>query len=453
MALVAGLAAAATGCGRVAPRPGASAAAPATRDLPWRVLQQRIQVGGPNGALGLVQAQHIFGKAGTAAGAALVRAGLVRVRIPANLARLGEDGWRHDRFEDGWWMERLRDLGVPFKAVVELWPRFTDELHAEHAARLVRRARPDVVIVGNELNAAALRPGVDLGSEIDRYLGQYAAIHAAVRATRPETRIQLYGEAYDGDPSDPDAVLRRVLYELRRRGLPAPDAAGIHVYDHAGVLPTRVAGYRRLLADFGRRVPVSVEELGPRQGIIDHWESGRLRQQAALDPQRYDSRLEELRAAGWLHEEEHADLVVQQLATATAFADQAQVFCAIDFDAEISHRRGLMSSYYDRARPALGAFRFVQRLLNGVEDRHYVERADGLRRLDVVRRDGLGASICWRGAGTAATADGVPLDVPPFTFVCDGLGRLVHEPRQDGHRIALPPPTTEEAGGGVRILV
>ena len=85
--------------------------------LPWRLVRNLIDSGKANARLGLVQAQHIYGKTGAAGGYALVRAGLVRVRIPASLARQGDHGWRHDRFEDGWWMERLRDIGVPFKAV------------------------------------------------------------------------------------------------------------------------------------------------------------------------------------------------------------------------------------------------------------------------------------------------------------------------------------------------
>src|SRR5919204_213688 len=111
----------------------------------------------------------------------------------------------------GWWMAVLRRLGVPFKAVVELSRRATDEQHAAHAIRLVQRCGPDAVIVGNELNAVDLRPRVDAAAEIERYLDRYAAIHAAVRAEAPATQIQLYGEAYDGDPRDRGAFLRRGL--------------------------------------------------------------------------------------------------------------------------------------------------------------------------------------------------------------------------------------------------
>ena len=192
--------------------------------LPWTLLRQRIESGLPNGRLGLVQGQHLFGRAGT--GARFVWSGLVRVRIPAQLIRQGEDGWRQDRFPDGWWMETLHRLRVPFKAVVETSGRATDEEHAAHVARLVHRTRPDTVILGNEINAGHRRPGVDSGAVIERYLDRYAAMHAAVKGAAPETRVQLYGEAYDGHPSDPDAFLRHLLVALRRRALPPPTWPG-----------------------------------------------------------------------------------------------------------------------------------------------------------------------------------------------------------------------------------
>ncbi len=81
--------------------------------LPWTLLRQRIESGLPNGRLGLVQGQHLFGRAGT--GDRFVWSGLVRVRIPAQLIRQGEDGWRQDRFPDGWWMETLHRLRRPLQ--------------------------------------------------------------------------------------------------------------------------------------------------------------------------------------------------------------------------------------------------------------------------------------------------------------------------------------------------
>jgi hypothetical protein len=463
--------------------PGGTAALPTVpADLPWRLLVDRIKAGGPNPRLGLVQAQHIFGR--VTSSQQLIRGGLVRVRIPASLIRLGDEGWRRDRFEDGWWMDIMRRLGVPFKAVVELWPRFTDEQHAAHAARLVQRANPDVVIIGNELNLVHRRPGIDWAAEIERYLNRYEAIHGAVRSASPATRIQLYGEAYDGDPSDQDAFLRHVLAAMRWRGLPPPDLAGIHIYDRASVIPQRVAGYRRLLADFGLHIPVSVEELGARRGVIDDLEARRLAEHPAEHgpahgtashradqgrrgspagdargpeaPGGYRNRLEELRALGWLTEDEHAELVAQQLATAAASADQAQIFCAIDFDAELAERRGLVSNIYDRARPALKSFRFLQRLLNDPAEVRLTPAAEngGVTSVEVVRRDGLGASIHWSTpVGDEALAPARSLAVPAYTFVCDAQGRLVEAPAPVARTIQLPAASSAEAGGAVRILI
>jgi hypothetical protein len=400
-----------------------------------------------------VQGQHLFGRAAT--GTRFIWNGLVRVRIPASLIRLGEDGWRQQSFPDGWWMETLHRLGVPFKAVVETWPRFTDEQHAAHVARLVRRTRPDVVILGNEVNAGHRRPGVDTAAVVERYLDRYAVMHAAAKAVAPEVRIQLYGEAYDGHPSDPDAFLRHLLTALRRRALPPPDLAGIHVYDGAGVLPERVAAYRRLLAEHGLRVPLSVEELGPRQGVIDRWEERRLGQAPAEDPVAFPHRLAELLAGGWLTEDEQAELVAQQLATAAACADQAQVFCAIDFDAELDRRRGLVSRD-SRSRAALESFRFLQRLFNDPAAVHLVPAGEhpGVVAVGLERRDGIAATVCWSepvGEERLAPAREVP--VPPYTFVCDARGELVQPPLARPGTLTLPAATTPEAGGAVRVLL
>jgi hypothetical protein len=313
-------------------------------------VRQRLIAGPPNGRLGLVQGQDIFGRA--LYSEALIRGGLLRVRIPGVMIRQGEDAWRPTRFTDLWWMETLHRLGVPCKAVVELSPRASDEEHAAHVTRLMAHAYPAVVIIGNELNTAAARPGADPEATIERYLDRYAVMYAAVKAASPDTPVQLYGEAYDGHPSEPNAFLRRLLGALRRRALPPPDLAGIHVYDHAGVLPERVAAYRRLLAEFDLRVPLSVEELGPRQGVIDRWEETRLAERPAEDGAAFPDRLAELRARGWISEAEQAEQVAQHLATAIACADQAQIFCAVDFQAELDHRRGLVSGPDFRTRPA-----------------------------------------------------------------------------------------------------
>jgi hypothetical protein len=352
-------------------------------------------------------------------------------------------------------MAALGRIGVPFKVVLELGRRESDAEHAAHVTRLLDRVQPEAVIVGNELNALDRRPGVDLGGVIERYLDRYAAVHAAVKAAAPRTGVQLYGEAYDGEPSDPDAFLRAVLATLRRRGLPAPDGAGFHVYDHAGVLPERVAGYRRLLAEHGLTIPLAVEELGPRQGVIDRWDERLLAQQPAEGQGGGPSRLAELRARGWLTEAEHAELVAQQLATAVACADQAQVFCAMDFDAELDRRRGLVSRD-GRTRPALDGFRFLQRLLNDPAEVHYTPAAEngGVVAVALTRRDGLSATVCWSApVGDEPVAPERAVSVPANTFVCDAQGQLLQPPLTVPSTLVLPGAGTAEAGGAVRLLV
>ena len=100
--------------GAVAPAPRAPPAPPSVSPvapppplvLPWALLRRWLASGAPNGRLGLVQGQHLFGRAGTGPG--FLWSGTVRVRIPATLIRLGDDGWTAQRFPDGWWMETLR---------------------------------------------------------------------------------------------------------------------------------------------------------------------------------------------------------------------------------------------------------------------------------------------------------------------------------------------------------
>ena len=119
---VLGLAGAVAPAPRPPPRPRPSPRGPPTAPRPPLDAPPALAgVGAPNGRLGLVQGQHLFGRAGTGPG--FLWSGTVRVRIPATLIRLGDDGWTAQRFPDGWWMETLRRLGVPFKAVVETWPR------------------------------------------------------------------------------------------------------------------------------------------------------------------------------------------------------------------------------------------------------------------------------------------------------------------------------------------
>jgi hypothetical protein len=417
------------------------------------LLRARLEAGPPNQRLGLVQAQHIFGRRGT--DPRLVRGGLVRVRIPGNLIRLGEEGWPTARFPDRWWMERMRDAGIPFKAVVELSPRSTLEQHAAHAERLVRYVSPDVVIIGNEQNVVDRRPGVDAAAEIGQYLDRYEVMRAAIRVVAPQTRIQLYGEAYYGEPTDPDAFLRQVLAAMRQRALPPPDLAGLHVYDRAEVIPARVAGYRRLFAASGLAPLLSVEEVGPRMGVLDHLEADILARREAHEPEQYPSRLAELHAAGWLTEDEHVELVAQHLATAAASADHAQVFCAVDFLAELHSRRGLVSYERGRVRPALHAFHFMQRLMNDADVRLVPSSEHpGVATVLLQRRDGHQAAIKWSvPVGGEPLAGPRPLAVPPYTFVCDARGQLVAPPQPFVQRLELPGATTPEAAGAVRILL
>ena len=177
---------------------------------------------------------------------------------------------------------------------------------------------------------------------VERYLDRYAAMRAAAWRRRRRRGCSSTARPTTGTRPTPTPSCATSWRACAGGPCPPPDLAGIHVYDGAAVLPERVAAYRRLLAEYDLRPPLSVEELGPRQGVVDRWEARRLELAPAADDGAYAHRLEELHGEGWLTEDEQAEQVAQHLATAAACADQAQIFCALDFDAEIDRRRGLV---------------------------------------------------------------------------------------------------------------
>ena len=147
--------------------------------------------------------------------------------------------------------------------------------------------------------------------------------------------------------------------------------------------------------------------------------------------------------------------MAQHLATAAACADQAQIFCAVDFDAELDRRRGLVGRE-GRARPALEGFRFLQRLLNDPAEARYTPAAEngGIAAVALTRRDGLSATVCWSAPlGDERVAPARTVPVPAYTFVCDVQGHLLQPPLAAPSTLELPGATTAEAGGAVRLLI
>ena len=148
--------------------------------------------------------------------------------------------------------------------------------------------------------------------------------------------------------------------------------------------------------------------------------------------------------------------MAQHLATAAGCADQAQIFCALDFDAEIDRRRGL-AGRDARGRPALESFRFLQRLLNDPAGVRFLPAGcanGGVAALSLTRRDGLAATVCWSEAlGGETLAPAREVAVPPYSFVCDARGELIGPPAAGPGSLLLPAATTPEAGGAVRVLL
>ncbi len=162
-------------------------------------------------------------------------------------------------------------------------------------------------------------------------------------------------------------------------------------------------------------------------------------------------------------EAEQAEAVAQHLATAAACADQAQIFCALDFDAEIDRRRGL-AGRDARGRPALQAFRFLQRLLNDPAETRLLpaDANAGVAALSLVRRDGLaGHHLLERapgGRGGRGTRGRAPGPGPggcraPLHLRLRCPRRACGPPSAGPSTLVLPAATTPEAGGAVRVLL
>jgi hypothetical protein len=457
--------------GSATPAPPGPAPLPADPAAYWQAaLERMVPRRGPNRRLGLAQAHYL---AGTAGGYRAIFGGLNRYRIPAE-AIDPQHGRILPHFfpgDESWWIERLRDAGVPQVAVLETDPALPDSAVAGVAAQVASRHRPQGIILGNELNIDPHWYGSRADSfrvigedeRIRRYLEQWRAVHQAVKAVSPSIRLFFYGEAHYGDLYDGGrpverAFLRRLVSACIRRGDPLPDGLVFHYYGPVWGLPQRAAQYMRFARETGIPAQVSCLELGPPAPILDREEEPLLRRRAATHPG-FESRYDELRAQGWLTEEEQAALVAHQLAVAagTPWLAEACLFSATDVPDDPQHTGlvGMRLGLY-RPRPALEVFLFLQRLLNELILAELIlpTENNGVAELRIQRDDGLEARVLW--------SEALPDDVrapqrevllPALAVALRADGTLLQAPQRDPAPLTLPGSTTPQCGGPAVVVI
>lgn len=425
-----------------------------------RLMPRRI----PNCRLGLAQAHYLAGVAG---GYRAIFGGLNRYRVPAEAidAQRGRILPQFFPGDESWWIERLRDAGVPQIAVLETDPALPDSAVAGVAAQLATRHRPEAIVLGNELNIDPRWYGSRADSfriapeeeRIRRYLEQWRAVHQAVKAISPSIRLLFYGEAHYGDLYDQGrpverAFLRRLTAACMRRGDPLPDGLVFHYYGPPWDLPQRAAQYERFARETKIPAQVSCLELGPPAPVLDREEVPLLRRRAATHSG-FTDRYEELRAQGWLTEEEQAALVALQLALAisTPWLAQTCLFSATDVPDDPQHT-GLVGTRLGlyRPRPALEVFLFLQRLLNELTAAELVPPAEnnGVAELRIRREDGLEARVLWSEALPGEErAPERQISLPPLAVAFRADGTLLHAPQRDITALALPGSSTSQCGG------
>jgi hypothetical protein len=354
---------------------------------------------------------------------------------------------------------------VPQIAVLETDPALPDSAVAGVAAQIAARHRPVAMILGNELNidpgwyGSRADPFRVIGEDerIRRYLEQWRAVHQAVKAIAPRIRLLFYGEAHYGDLYDGGrpverAFLRRLVNACLLRGDPLPDGLVFHYYGPPWDLPQRAAQYVRFARETGIAVQVSCLELGPLAPILDREEEPLLRRRAATRPG-FESHYEELRAQGWLTEDEQAALVAHQLALAISTPCLAEtcLFSATDVPDDPQHTGlvGMRLGLY-RPRPALEVFLFLQRLLNQLDGVELVPPAgnDGVAELRIRRADGLEARILWSEALPGEErAPQRQIFLAPLAVAFQADGTLLHPPQRDMAALTLPGSSTSQCGG------
>jgi len=150
------------------------------------------------------------------------------------------------------------------------------------------------VIVGNECNVPK-NQGSYMSPE--EYASCYGTAWRAIRSFSPETRVSLYGEAYYGNHTH----LRNVLQLLKNKGI-RPDEGSVHFYDYPQKLGYWLVGYQNVLNEFFGDVPIHISEIGKPISIS-------------------------------INDEQHASLLVQDLALSAAYIEQGKITLAAWFAA------------------------------------------------------------------------------------------------------------------------
>ncbi len=219
----------------------------------------------------------------------------------------------------------------------------------------------------------------------EEYLEALAAFAGAVRGSDPTAAVVLgsVGSAYtvgrigeSGGPEREDAVDYDAILE---RGAPFYDVVDLHLYHRSGDIPARVASVRDHLRARGLERPVWASEAG------------------GPDP----------RAAGAAPPEEvPADLVRRYVIALAAGVE-------VVFWHPLRVREGRSTTWSGmalfegaRARPALGAYRTMARLLAGVEAVEAAPGPEGTSVFRAVRPDGE-VFVAWADSRLAVDLTGI----------------------------------------------
>jgi hypothetical protein len=151
-------------------------------------------------------------------------------------------------------------------------------------------------IIGNEVNISKRWK-----TQLDDYADFYLTSAQAIRKHGPESKILVYGEAYDGDGTILREALKKISLRVYKDGgelKDVIDGLSFHFYDTAGKLEKRVELYQQIANDY------------------------------KINPKLYLTELGKLESAR-LTENQRADLITQNLACALALAEQGKLDTAI----------------------------------------------------------------------------------------------------------------------------
>lgn len=333
---------------------------------------------------------------------------------------------------------------------------------ARALATMSPRARPALIIIGNELN---LRRMADY--PVETYYAQLRAAYDAVKAVAPDVQISTDGQNYwEGAPfehpmADPNASNRlRALLKLFERDQWTPDVITLHVFDSA----------------FSPGDPREVYSLVGRTRFVKDILSGyNLPRQPALFVGEFGLPVAEPIPAAqqgkywrfFITEREQADLAFLAGAWSAATGTALNYFGGVDTPREGLRRNerdeivegvyGLVDRDDNRPRPAFAAYQRAQALLRGARGQIVSDGRDGTG--SICFTPAHGGLVCVAQATTGRPTLFVSDPLPPDTRfrVEDVLGQALPnagvQDRTGRITVNLPGAPAQKTGGPVRVLI